>query len=63
MKPLNKTWNIAPRNPTQTRYRRFLKMPGSELKTSFTDIQKDFEKHLNDRLKTHYSDYWETDYD
>jgi len=52
-------WNVPPRNPTQTRYVRFLKMPGGKLKTRFTNIQDSFNDALKNALKTRYSDILE----
>jgi hypothetical protein len=39
----NRFANIAPNNPTQTRLTRFMKMPGSDLTSEFSKLQKDFE--------------------
>lgn len=43
------------KNPVQTRYRRFVKTPGAELSSPFTDSEKKFKSMLRDTLKTHYS--------
>lgn len=51
----NVLWNIFPRNPTQTRYFRFLKGPDSEIKTMFTESVSKFSKKNKDRLKTRYT--------
>jgi len=49
--------NLAPKNPTQTMYTRFVKMPTGDLKTSFTEA---FKSTLDtDRLKTRYSSIME----
>jgi hypothetical protein len=53
---LNKLWNLAPRNPTQTRYNRFRTGPRGELRTGFTDAIESFEKAMNER-KTIYQKY------
>jgi len=44
--------NVFPRNPTQTRYLRFLKGPKVDMKLE--NLLKDFDKGLRDRLDTHY---------
>ena len=36
-------WNLAPKNPTQTRYTRFLLGPRGKIKTSYTDSLERFE--------------------
>jgi len=46
--------NLPPRNPTQTKYLRFLRKPSSGLKTPFTDAMKDFNNLKN--LKKNYFD-------
>lgn len=53
--------NLFPRNPTQTKYLRFLKTPNAKMNTLFTDNEQEFKKNtlLPDRLKTVYSDLWE----
>lgn len=53
---LNTLWNVAPRNPTQTAYTRFLRNPSEPLKTAFSIAQESFDKEMADRLKTSYSD-------
>jgi hypothetical protein len=50
-----RAWNIAPRNPTQTFYARFLKGPGGTLKSQFTASKEEFEKFGEDALKTRYT--------
>jgi hypothetical protein len=40
---LDDLWNIAPKNPTQTRYTRFMKMPYSDLITPFSKAQTKFQ--------------------
>jgi hypothetical protein len=52
-------WNTFPRNPTQTKYFRFLKGPDSEIKTMFTDSVSNFNKKDKDLLKTRYSEFME----
>ena len=37
-----KWWNAPIKNPTQTRYLRFLKTPTGKLKSQFTDISDEF---------------------
>lgn len=58
MKPLNKLWNIAPRNPTQTAYSRFMRGPEGEIKTMFTESRLAWDKEMRDRLKTPYDELW-----
>jgi hypothetical protein len=53
---LNALWNIAPRNPTQTAYTRFLKTPEGRMRTAFTDAQDAFQAMGDNVLKTAYSD-------
>lgn len=48
-------WNQPLKNPTQSRYRRFVKMPYTGLKTRFTDSQDEFKNKLRDALKTRYN--------
>ena len=43
---LNKLWNIAPKNPTQTRYNRFRTGPNGKMKSGFTDAVEGFEKAM-----------------
>ena len=45
--------NLFPKNPTQTRYLRFLQTPQGELKSSFTDSMLYFEKSM-EKYKTVY---------
>ena len=49
-------WNVAPKNRTQTYYMRFLKGPGAELKSQFTDGVRAFKTFGEDALKTRYSE-------
>jgi hypothetical protein len=58
MKPLNKLWNLAPRNPTQTAMTRFLRGPESGLKSAFSASHDAFEKNMSDRLNTDYDQFW-----
>jgi len=51
--------NMFPRNPTQSRYKRFVTQPYSELTSRFDDSAKEFQGILNKALKTHYSEVWE----
>ena len=50
-----RAWNIAPRNPTQTAYTRFLKGPSGPLKSQFTESKEMFSKFGEDALKTRYT--------
>jgi len=51
--------NLPPRNPTQTRYLRFLKTPSGEVKTSYIQrAEKSFNKH-KDVFKNRYTDILE----
>jgi hypothetical protein len=50
----NKFWNVPPKNPTQTMFRRFQKTPKADL-FELPDITKDFKK----RMKTRYSKFME----
>jgi len=47
----NKLWNVFPRNPIQTRYRRFVKMPNGEFKSLLTESRKGFKNVLKDIRK------------
>jgi len=38
--------NLAPRNPTQTRYRRFVRGPGAEMQDAFSQSKKAFTKRM-----------------
>lgn len=40
----NRFWNLPGNSPVQNRYRRFMKTPGSDLKTAFTDSIEWFNK-------------------
>lgn len=57
--------NIAPRNPTQTSYLRFLENPSLPMKTMFEDAVEEFEDsmELPDLTKTYYTDLLEEDDD
>jgi hypothetical protein len=52
-------WNIAPRNRTQTAYTRFLKGPGAELKSQFTESVAAFKKLGENSLRTRYTEFLE----
>ena len=56
---LNTLWNIFPKNPTQTRYLRFLKTPDSEIKTMFTESVSNFNQKKKDLFLTKYSKFLE----
>ncbi len=43
--------NIFPRNPTQTKYRRFQRIPGGEWNTEFDKTKRDFEKFKKPFIK------------
>ena len=45
-------WNLPPHNPTQTRLRRFVRMPSGEIPTMFSKKKADFEKTLEGGVKT-----------
>ena len=49
---INRFWNIAPRNPTQTRLRRFMKMPGNEIQTTFSKKMTDFQNTMDRGVET-----------
>lgn len=51
--------NRAPRNRTQTIYARFLKGPGADLKSQFTESAAAFRKFGEDALRTRYTEYME----
>ena len=40
----NTFWNLPPRNPTQTVFRRFAKVPHGAVRSAFSDSQEDFAK-------------------
>ena len=50
-------WNQAPRNPTQTMYRRFRSMPHTDLSNDFTRHQEDFTNRLKLARRSWVSDY------
>jgi len=52
-------WNVAPRNRTQTTYTRFLKGPGAELKSQFTESVAGLRKIGETALRTRYSEFLE----
>ena len=47
------------KNPTQNRYRRFMKMPGSDLTSLFTKSQEGFKKSQEGWMKTMYDEYFD----
>ena len=47
----NKLENIFPRNPTQTRLRRFQKVPWGEWNTDFDKVQRSMKKLSKNVLK------------
>ena len=49
-------WNAMPKNPTQTKYLRFMKTPKATLSTSFEDSVENF-RRLMERHKTVYEKY------
>jgi len=49
--------NAAPRNPTQTRYTRFLKGPVHPMESMFTRAGRDWQKRIKDATKTRYSEW------
>lgn len=53
--------NLFPANPVQTGLLRFTKLPGSDMRTRFSDAADDFNKTMlgKDRLKTSYSEMWQ----
>jgi len=55
----NRWWNMPMRNPVQTSYRRFKKVPWGEIKTPFTESVNKFNKFNKDKLKTIYSEFLE----
>ena len=40
----NMLYNIAPRNPTQTAFRRFARVPHGVMRSAFSDSQESFTK-------------------
>jgi len=54
-------WNIAPKNPTQTAYTRFLETPPFEIDTIYTRYMKDINTRLDKILDTRYTKYLERD--
>ena len=54
---LNKLWNVAPRNPVQTRYLRFRTDPRGKLRSGFTDAVEGFEKAMKPR-RTLYEEFF-----
>jgi len=54
---LNKLWNIAPRNPTQTRFNRFRTGPDGKLKSGFTDAVEGYDKAMK-KYKTIYEKFF-----
>jgi len=58
----NKFWNTFPKNPTQTKYFRFIKTPQAEIKTEFTeslDKLDKLQKDMSKLPKTIYSEFLE----
>ncbi len=47
--------NLAPKNPTQTMYRRFKRGFTGPFRSRFDDLQDDFDKKMDDALKTPYT--------
>ncbi len=52
----NKLLNIFPRNPTQTRFRRFKKVPWGEWNTEFDKIQRQMERVKKNVIDTRIGD-------
>ncbi len=50
-------WNVAPANPTQTRFTRFIKGPFHQPESSFTRAARRWESMMKDAAKTRYSEY------
>lgn len=57
---LSQDWNRAPKNPTQTRWTRFLQTAGGEVESDHTRMKQDFAGMTKDILKTEYTDILET---
>ena len=53
---LNRLWNVAPKNPTQTKYNRFRTGPDGKLKSGFTDAVEGYDKARKD-YKTIYEKF------
>lgn len=60
MRDIEARWrNAAPRNPVQTAYLRFLRGPGGEIRTAFSDSTDAFAAYTapsNSLLKTPYDE-------
>ena len=46
--------NIFPRNPTQTRYIRFMKQPWSPLTSDFDRIKQEWDRAMREVWRTRY---------
>ena len=55
---LNRLWNVAPKNPTQTKYNRFRTGPDGKLKSGFTDAIEAYDKAMKE-YKTIYEKFLE----
>jgi hypothetical protein len=54
------SWINAPvRNPTQSLFRRFVKMPGSETTDKLKEYRDKFDEFGKKALRTHLSEYLE----
>ena len=53
----HKFLNLAPNNPTQTRYERFQKKATSPLRSQFTDMQGRMAMAMDSALETKYSPF------
>jgi len=49
-------WNNPARNPTQTRYNRFLITPRRKVVSAFTESQKNFKTMKDSILKTRFTE-------
>ena len=51
--------NLPVKNPTQTRYTRFMRMPYTRLESAFTRSEDKYRTLMNNALKNRYSEYLE----
>jgi len=58
---LKRSWidNLPGKNPTQTRYTRFMKSPAGKTRTSYDRVAEKMESMKDWRKATHYSKYME----
>jgi hypothetical protein len=58
---LKSSWweNLFPQNPTQTRYDRFMKGPGTPIRTDYDEALERFDRMGKTWGETHYDDFLE----